>query len=57
MLMLLVVVHAEKYQELMNMSKSQQPINKVKLLFNNIAYDYLILILNLQCSFDITTFV
>ena len=26
----------------------------VKLLFNNIAYDCLILILNLYCSFDIT---
>ena len=30
MLILLVVLHAEKYQELMNMSKSQQPIDKVK---------------------------
>ena len=30
MLMLLVVVHAEKYQELINMSKNQQPIDKVK---------------------------
>ena len=26
-MLMLLVVHAEKYQELMNMSKSQQPIN------------------------------
>ena len=29
-MLMLLVVHAEKYQELINMSKNQQPIDKVK---------------------------